>query len=69
MSAKTNMRNVYNEYRHYGEILQTKDFDFTKDGGNYITHQVIKYNNKYRLFVLVNGEVYKIETIRKDLHI
>lgn len=51
---KTDMEILYNDFRHYGEILDTRN---TTISGKYYTAKEIKYNNQTVTFLLCNGEV------------
>lgn len=61
---KDEMRKVYDDYRHYGEIVDRHDVDFTKLGGNYVSLIKIKLNESTKLFWMCNGEVVDIEDIK-----
>lgn len=51
---KTDMENLYNDFRRYGEILDIRN---TTISGKYYTAKEIKYNNQTITFLLCNGEV------------
>lgn len=54
----TNFEMMYNELRHYGERIASRDHETTE--GNLITFYTYKYNEKYYVVTMFNGGVFMV---------
>ena len=54
---------IFNDFRHYGQILKRDDFNFTEDN-IFISMFVIYLDNEKRLFILRNGKVVHNELLK-----
>ena len=58
------MKEVYNELRHYGEIIADKNHETTE--GNFIRFTTYKHNDTHYVVTMFNGDVMMIA--EKELH-
>lgn len=54
----TNFERMYDTLRRYGERIASRDHETTE--GNFITFHTYKYNEKYYVVTMFNGDVFMV---------
>ena len=58
------MKQLYNDLRHYGEVIADKSHETTE--GNFIRFTTFKYEDNFYIITMFNGDVIII-TEKKDI--